>query len=62
MRYRQSRKRTEDAKKRGIVFNIHLFIITSTLSIITRDMLKGRGQKASTKEEQGKEMQKRAKR
>jgi hypothetical protein len=36
-------REAEDAKKgKGIVFNIHLFIITSPLSIITRDMLAGR--------------------
>lgn len=44
-------------KAKGIVFNIHLFIITSPLSIITRDMLAGRGK---IQKKQGKEMQKRA--
>lgn len=33
-------------KGKGIVFNIHLFIITSVLSIITRDIVEEGGEKA----------------
>lgn len=40
------------------MFNIHLFIITSPLSIITRDMLAGRRRRGEIQKKQGKEMQK----